>query len=77
VPSDRLLEAGAEEWMGVPLWIVSPGWEAVNRVPVAKAVSAGLTFRPLAQTILGSLDQAEPVEGVGLTPERERSLLGL
>ena len=77
VPSDRLLEAGAEEWMGVPLWIVSPGWEAVNRVPVAKAVSAGLTFRPLAQTILGSLDQAEPVEGVGLTPERELSLLGL
>ena len=77
VPSDRLLEAGAEEWMGVPLWIVSPGWEAVNRVPVAKAVSAGLTFGPLADTILGALTEAETVEGVGLTPERERSLLGL
>ncbi len=75
VPSDRLLEAGAEEWMGVPLWIVSPGWEAVNRVPVTKAVAAGLTFRPLADTIRGALEEADPVDGVGLTPERERELL--
>jgi len=77
VPSDRLLEAGAEEWMGVPLWIVSPGWEAVNRVPVDKAIAAGLTFGPLADTILGALNEAETVEGVGLTPERERALLAL
>ncbi len=54
VPSDELLEAGAEEWMGVPLWIVSPGWEAVNRVPVSKALAAGLTLRPLADTIRGA-----------------------
>ncbi|MGH3143982.1 MAG: NAD-dependent epimerase/dehydratase family protein, partial [Gaiellales bacterium] len=77
VPSDRLLEAGAEEWMGVPLWIVSPGWEAVNRVPVTKAVAAGLTFRPLVDTILGALHEASPVDGAGLTPERERELLEL
>jgi nucleoside-diphosphate-sugar epimerase len=77
VPSDRLLEAGAEEWMGVPLWIVSPGWEAVNRVPVAKAVAAGLTFRPLADTIEATLADAEPVDGVGLTPEREQELLSV
>ncbi|HEU0303348.1 MAG TPA: SDR family oxidoreductase [Gaiellaceae bacterium] len=77
VPSDRLLEAGAEEWMGVPLWIVSPGWEAVNRVPVSKAIAAGLRFRPLEETILGTLHEAEPVDGVGLTPERERELLAL
>jgi nucleoside-diphosphate-sugar epimerase len=77
VPSDRLLEAGAEEWMGVPLWIVSPGWEAVNRVPVSKALAAGLTFRTLDETILGALHEAETVDGVGLTTERERELLGL
>lgn len=75
VPSDQLLEAGAEEWMGVPLWIVSPGWEAVNRVSVTKAVEAGLTFRPIADTILGALHEAGLVDGVGLTPERERELL--
>lgn len=77
VPSETLLEAGVEEWMGVPLWIVSPGWEAANRVVVEKAIAAGLTFRPLAETILGALHEAEPVDGVGLTPERERDLLAL
>jgi nucleoside-diphosphate-sugar epimerase len=75
MPSDRLLAAGAEEWMGVPLWIVSPGWEAVNQVPVDKAIAAGLTFRALADTIEATLADAEPVDGVGLTPERERELL--
>lgn len=77
VASDRLLSAGVEEWMGVPLWIASPGWSAANRVNVSKALAAGLSFRPLAETILGALREAEPVEGVGLTPERERELLGL
>ena len=77
VPSDRLLAAGAEEWMGIPLWIASPGWEAANRVVVSKAMAAGLTFRPLAETIKGTLAESAPVEGVGLTPEREWELLTL
>ena len=75
VPSDELLAAGVEEWMGVPLWIASPGWSAANRVLVAKAIAAGLRFRPLVDTILGALHEAQPVDGVGLTPERERELL--
>jgi 2'-hydroxyisoflavone reductase len=75
VPSDELLAADVEEWMGVPLWIASPGWSAANRVVVDRAVAAGLTFRPLAETILGALHEADLVDGVGLTPERERELL--
>jgi 2'-hydroxyisoflavone reductase len=82
VPSERLLEAGVEEWMGVPLWIASPGWEAANRVVVTRAVQRGLRFRPLADTIRDTLAwNAErewpPAEGVGLTQERERELLAL
>ena len=80
VPSDYLLGQGVEEWMGVPLWIASPGWQAANRVPVMKAMAAGLTFRPLAETIVDTLAwdaQREwpRAEGVGLTPEREQELL--
>ena len=75
VPSDKLLEAGVEAVDGVPLWMSRP---AGSREPASRRrgrVAAGLTFRPLADTILGTLDEAEPVDGVGLTPERERELL--
>jgi 2'-hydroxyisoflavone reductase len=77
VPSDRLLAAGAEEWMGIPLWIASPGWEAANRVVVDRALAAGLRFRPLAETIRGTLAESAPMDGVGPTLEREWELLGL
>jgi 2'-hydroxyisoflavone reductase len=82
VPSDKLLAAGVEEWMGLPLWIASPDFQAVSRVVVAKALGAGLTFRPLAETIADTLAwdaQREwpRAEGVGLDPERERELLDL
>jgi len=73
--SDWLLAAGLEEWMGVPLWIASPGWEAANRVVVSRAVDAGLTLRPLQETVRGALECAPLVDGVGLTPEREAALL--
>jgi 2'-hydroxyisoflavone reductase len=61
---------------------VSPGWEAANRVPVAKAVAAGLTFRPLAETIADTLAwdkerELPRAEGVGLSREREQELLAL
>lgn len=80
VSSARLLAEGVEEWMGIPLWIASPGWEAANRVVVDKAVAAGLRFRPLEETIRDTLAwhrrREWPVaEGVGLSRERERELL--
>jgi 2'-hydroxyisoflavone reductase len=75
VASDWLVAAGLEEWMGVPLWIVSPGWEAANRVVVTRAAAAGLTFRPLAETVQATLESAQTVGGVGLAPEREAELL--
>ena len=75
VSSDWLLAAGLEEWMGVPLWIASPGWEAANRVVVTRAAEAGLTFRPLAETVRAALELAETTDGVGLAPEREAALL--
>jgi 2'-hydroxyisoflavone reductase len=80
VSSARLLAEGVEEWMGIPLWIASPGWEAANRVVVDKAVGAGLRFRPLVETIRDTLAwhrrrEWPAAEGVGLSRERERELL--
>jgi 2'-hydroxyisoflavone reductase len=75
VDSACLLAQGVEEWMGVPLWIASPGWEAANRVDVGRAIAAGLTFRPLGETVLGALEQAGTTSEAGLAPEREAELL--
>lgn len=51
VPSDWLLRAGVDPWMGVPLWIAAPGWEAANRVPIGRALGAGLSLRSIQETI--------------------------
>jgi nucleoside-diphosphate-sugar epimerase len=75
VASDWLLAAGVEEWMGIPLWIASPGWEAANRVAIDRAVAAGLGFRPLEDTVRATVAHASTVDGVGPSPEREATLL--
>ncbi|HZT97439.1 MAG TPA: NAD-dependent epimerase/dehydratase family protein [Chloroflexota bacterium] len=51
VSTDRLLAAGVDPWMGVPLWIGAEGWEAANRMDISRAVQAGLTFRPLVDIV--------------------------
>jgi 2'-hydroxyisoflavone reductase len=80
VAGERLVEAGVGEWMELPLWIVAPEFAGMQRADVSKAVAAGLTFRPLAETIRDTLEwdrhRTTPrAEGVGLSPERERELL--
>lgn len=76
VPTATLLAAGMDPWMDVPLWIAAPGWEAANRVPNARAVAAGLTFRPLDETVRAAWLDESPVElSVALSPEREEELL--
>ena len=72
-----LVERDVGQWVELPLWIDSrnPEWRAFMETDVAKAVAAGLTIRPLAETARGALEHARPVEGVGLMPEREAELL--
>jgi 2'-hydroxyisoflavone reductase len=73
-----LLAAGVAPWSEIPLW--APGEEALNQVSIAAALTAGLTFRPLEQTILDTLAWArtEPPAGsaaAGLSHTREAELL--
>ena len=62
----------------LPLWSADPGFSAIHEANVTKALQAGLTFRPVAETVRDTLEwdgtrtDAEPV---GLTPEREAELL--
>ncbi|MBV8160970.1 MAG: NAD-dependent epimerase/dehydratase family protein [Acidimicrobiia bacterium] len=79
VSSERLLAAGANPWMEVPLWIAVQGWEAANDVDISKALAAGLSFRPLADTIGDTYrwDVARGSRPEGLLPDRESELLTL
>ena len=63
------------EWMELPLWIGDPGSQGLHRADVSRALVEGLRFRPLDDTVLATLEQAEPVPGAGLTPDREAALL--
>jgi 2'-hydroxyisoflavone reductase len=70
-----LVEHDVGEWMELPLWLVDPALECADRVDVSRALEAGLTFRPLEETVRGTLDDAETTDAAGLRPEREAELL--
>ena len=86
VDQDFLLERGVGPWMEVPLWVGSEE-AAFLQMSVAKAVDAGLSFRPLEETARDTLAWAReartelvtetPYGTAGLDPAREAELLVL
>jgi 2'-hydroxyisoflavone reductase len=77
VEPEFLVEHEVGEWMELPLWIHDPALAYADRVDVGRALAAGLSFRPLEETVRGALEQAETTEAAGLRPEREAELLAL
>lgn len=75
---------GAGAWMELPLWLPDSGETAaftgLVQVNVDKALAAGLTFRPLEETIrdTAAWDAGRPSDvprKAGLAPQREAELL--
>lgn len=57
-PDDALAAAGVEEFMGprsLPLWLRDPDWRAFLDRSAEAAASAGLTARPLQETVADAL----------------------
>lgn len=90
VDEEFLLERGVGPWGELPLWIPesSETHRYFLRANIDRALAAGLTFRPLAETIRDTLAWQRETEGrpqlgkdgvpqpdVTLKPERERALL--
>jgi 2'-hydroxyisoflavone reductase len=82
--SERFLrEQGVAPWTGLPLWV--PAAETgIHQVSVRRALAAGLSFRPLAATVVDTLAWAKSADfvppsgayaAVGLSREREAELL--
>jgi 2'-hydroxyisoflavone reductase len=75
VDAEFLREREVGEWMELPLWLVDPEWTGLLATDVSKAVAAGLTFRPLDETIRATLAEASLTDDAGMKPEREAELL--
>jgi 2'-hydroxyisoflavone reductase len=75
VPDTFLVEHGVGEWMELPMWIQSSDEAGIHEADVSRALAAGLTFRPLEETVRDTLDLAGTTPEAGLTPEREAELL--
>jgi 2'-hydroxyisoflavone reductase len=75
VPDSFLVEREVGEWMELPLWIRAPEDAGMHDTDVSRAIAAGLTFRPLAETVRDTLELAQPTADAGLGPEREAELL--
>jgi 2'-hydroxyisoflavone reductase len=50
IPDDKLEEAGVEPWTELPLWLPER-YEGTWRIGTAKARAAGLTTRPVQETV--------------------------
>jgi 2'-hydroxyisoflavone reductase len=83
VPADFLAEQDVHGWSDLPVWVPPVGDTAgFHRINIDRAIKAGLTTRPLADTVRATLDwyHAWPKDkpfrwNAGMEPERERQVL--
>jgi 2'-hydroxyisoflavone reductase len=81
IPAEFLAENEVQPWQDLPDWIPDTDeFRGFSRVDCSRAVAAGLTFRPLADTVRDTLDWARTFEPdhewrAGLSPEREQEVL--
>jgi 2'-hydroxyisoflavone reductase len=70
-----LIERDVGQWMELPLWVVDDEMGGLLEAGSSRAIAAGLTFRPLEETVRGALEQAELTEDAGMKPQRGAELL--
>jgi len=75
-----LLEHQVGPWVELPLWLPGEPWDGLSQVDCGKALSDGLTFRPLEDTYRDTLAWVRTLSpGVertaGLASEKEATLL--
>ena len=88
VPDDDLVAAGVEPWDELPLWLPERDFPGTWALGTERAQAAGLRVRPVTETVAdvwswlagggeqGLSDWRAEYRPRGLSPERERELLG-
>jgi 2'-hydroxyisoflavone reductase len=75
--SDEFLQANEVPMEQLPFWVPEP-YDGIFAVSIQRALDAGLTFRPLADTVHDTLEWINQLDRplrIGLEPEREAELL--
>jgi len=81
VDADFLATHGVEPWGHMPVWVPPrDGYEGFGSININKALAAGLTFRPLVETVQATLEfwnsfpaerRAQPKAGLDRAREKE------
>jgi len=82
VDPEFLVEHEVGEWMELPLWLHDPSYASMLSTPVDRALAAGLSIRPLAETVAATLewiatgdDARSDPRPAGLAREKEQRVL--
>jgi 2'-hydroxyisoflavone reductase len=77
VDEQTVLDGGVEPWSELPLWLPGDDYAGMARADTRRAREAGLTFRPLEDTVVDTLawDRTVPGDRPTLTPEKEATVL--
>jgi len=83
VPGEFLTEHDVHPWSDMPCWIPTSVEAGVGTIQVKRALKAGLTFRPLSETVRDTLEWWDTIDSeranqplrAGLTAERETEVL--
>jgi 2'-hydroxyisoflavone reductase len=77
IDEQTLLDAGVEAWSELPLWLPGDDYAGMARADTGRARTAGLTFRPLEETVVDTLAWDRTVDGdrPTLSREKERAVL--
>jgi 2'-hydroxyisoflavone reductase len=73
----RILAADVQPWTELPLWLPGSEHAGMARADISRALAAGLTFRPLDETIADTLawDRTVPGDRPTLRHEKEQEIL--
>jgi nucleoside-diphosphate-sugar epimerase len=77
VEDQHVLDAEVQPWTELPLWLPGDEYAGMARADNSRAPAAGLTFRPLEETVTDTLawDRSVPGDRPTLTHDREQEIL--
>jgi 2'-hydroxyisoflavone reductase len=77
VDDQHVLDAEVQPWSELPLWLPGAEYAGMARADISRALAAGLTFRPVEETVVDTLawDRSVPGDRPTLTHDREQEIL--